>query len=374
MDFNLTEERQMLQDGLRRMLDDVTDTKAIATGDGAWSEDAWGQIAEMGVIGALFPEEQGGFGGEGFDLMVVFEEMGRAGAPEPLLEVALAGGLIAELGSDAQRAHLEDVIAGGTQLAFAHSEPGARYDLERVAATARRDGAGWVLSGRKSVVVNGGAADLIVVSARTSGETGDRDGISLFLLPKGTDGVDLRDYPVAGGGRAAEIALDDVNLPADALLGEEGQAFEAIERVNARGVCAISAEALGLMERCKDLTIDYLGQRTQFGQPIGRFQALQHRVADFVVEIEQARSAVINLAGHLDADRDLRERHVSACKQLVGQTAKLVVEEAIQMHGGIGMTMEYDLGHFARRLTMTEHRMGDTLYHLGRFARMRMAG
>ena len=373
MNFELTEERRMLQDGLRRMLADVTDTKAIATGTAPWSPDAWAAIAEMGVVGALFTEKHGGFGGAGFDLAVVFEELGRAGAPEPLLEVVLAGGLIADLGSDAQRAVLEDVIAGTTQLAFAHGEPGSRYDLERVGTTARRDGDGWVLSGRKSVVVNGGSADLIVVSARTGGDVADRDGISLFLLPAGTEGIDLRDYPLAGGGHGAELALDDLRLPADALLGTEGDAFAVIEKVNARGVCAISAEALGLMERCKQLTITYLGQRTQFGQPIGRFQALQHRMADLIIEVEQARSAVINLAGHLDADRDTREIHVSACKQLIGQTAKLVVEESVQMHGGIGMTMEYDLGHFARRLTMTEHRMGDTLYHLGRFARLRMA-
>lgn len=373
MNFDLTEERQMLQDGLRRMLGDVTDLKALSEGKYGWSEKAWGQIAEMGVIGALFSEEDGGFGGGGFDLMVVFEEMGRAGAPEPLLEIVLAGGLIAALGSEEQKAHLEGVIGGKTQLAFAHGEPGSRYDLERVAATATEDGDGWVLSGRKSVVTNGAEADLLVVSARTGGEVGDTDGISLFLVPKDTDGLDIRDYPLAGGGRGAEIVMEDVRLPADALLGEKGGAFGAIEHANARGVCALTAEALGLMERARKLTADYLAQRTQFGQPIGKFQALQFRMADLIIEIEQSRSAVINLAGHLDDARDDRELHVSATKQLVGQTAKLVVEESIQLHGGIGMTMEYDLGHFARRLTMTDHRLGDALYHLGRFTRLRAA-
>ncbi len=373
MNFELTEERQMLADGLRRLLADKTDLKAVAEGHHAWSADSWAALAEMGVIGALFTEDQGGFGGAGFDLAVVFEEMGRAGAPEPLLEVVLAGGLIAELGSEAQKAHLEEVIGGALQLAFAHGEPGSRYDLERVATRARQDGDSWILSGRKSVVTNGADADYLVVSARTAGEVDDREGISLFLVPKETEGLSRRDYPLAGGGRGAEIAMEDMVLPAEALLGDPGTAFDAIERQNARATCALTAEALGLMERVKALTIDYLGQRKQFGQPIGKFQALQHRASELLIEVEQARSAVINLAGHLDAPATEREIHVSATKQLVGQTAKLVVEESIQMHGGIGMTMEYDLGHFARRLTMTEHRLGDTLYHLGRFTRLRAA-
>ena len=373
MNFEHTEERTMLGDGLRRLLGDVTDLKKLANGEYGWSTEAWEKLAEMGVIGALFSEEDGGFGGAGFDLMVVFEEMGRAGAPEPLLEVVLAGGLLAALGTDSQKEAIEGIVAGTTQLAFAHGEPGSRYDLARVSTTAKKDGDGWTLSGRKSVVTNGAEADMLVVSARTSGEPGDTDGISLFLVPQDTDGMEMRDYPLAGGGRGAEIEIDGMKLPADALLGEEGKAFDAIETANARATCALCAEALGLMERSKSLTMDYLAQRNQFGQPIGKFQALQFRMADVIIEVEQARSAVINLAGHLDDDRNDREIHVSATKQLVGQTVKLVVEESIQLHGGIGMTMEYDLGHFARRATMTEHRLGDSLYHLGRFSRLRSA-
>lgn len=373
MNFDLTDERRMIRDGLRRLLAEKTDLAALSEGRVAWSAESWAALAEMGVIGALFSEADGGFGGAGFDLMVVFEEMGRAGATEPLLEVVLAGGLIAALGSEAQKAHLEAVIGGGMQLAFAHGEPGSRYDLDRVESRAARDGDGWRLKGRKSVVTNGADADLFVVSARTGGETGDREGISLFLVEREAEGLDIRDYPLAGGGRGAEVTMEDLSLPGEALLGEAGRAFPAIERETARATCALTAESLGLMERAKDLTVDYLGQRKQFGQPLASFQALRHRMADMVVEIEQARSAVINLAGHLEAEPAVRERHVSAAKQLVGQTAKLVVEESVQMHGGIGMSMEYDLGHFARRLTMTEHRLGDTLYHLGRFARLSAA-
>ncbi|WP_375261216.1 acyl-CoA dehydrogenase family protein [Palleronia sp.] len=371
MRFELTEERQMLQDGLRRMLADTVDLKEIIHDETPWSERTWNALAEMGVIGALFTEDQGGFGGAGYDIMVAFEETGRAGAPEPLMESLIAGRLIAELGNVGQKAHIEEVIAGGTQLAFAHSEPGARFDLARVATTARQDGDDWVLTGRKTVVVNGGAADFLVVSARTAGYTGDEDGLSLFLVPR--DAVKLRDYPLTGGGSAAEIVMEDLRLPGESLLGEAGHAFPDIELAIARGIAAQCAEALGLMERIRDLTADYLQSRTQFGQPLIKFQALAFRMADLLIEIEQVRSAVINLAGHLDADRTTREIHVSAAKELTSRVAKQVVEESIQMHGGIGITQEYDLGHFVQRLTMVHHRFGDALFHRARFAGLRAA-
>ncbi|CTQ33325.1 acyl-CoA dehydrogenase family protein [Jannaschia rubra] len=362
MNFDLSDESRMLQDGLRRLLSDRYDR---ATRDAArdaptgFVPEVWAALAEMGVIGALFPEDAGGFGGTGFDIAVVFEELGRAGAVDPLIDTGvLGGGLLAAFG---QGDMLEGVIEGSVQLAFAHGEPGSRYDLSRVETTARRDGDGWVLSGRKAVVVNAPAADHVIVSARTSGEVADRDGISLFLVPAGA--LDIRAYPLVGGGAAAEIALDD--LRAGELLGPEGGAFDAIATASARATLAICAEALGLMETIRGLTTDYLRTRKQFGQPIGKFQVLQHRMADVLIEIEQARSAVINLAGNIDGDD--RDRHVSAAKNLIGNAARLVVEESIQMHGGIGMTEEYDLAHLAKRLTMVDHRFGDTLHHLDRF-------
>ncbi|MGR3463553.1 acyl-CoA dehydrogenase family protein [Limimaricola sp.] len=374
MNFQLTEERQMLQDGLRRYLADAVTPDALKAdeAEGA-SPELWSGLSEMGVAGALFTEEQGGFGGRGFDLMTVFEELGRAAAPAPMIELLLAGGLIAEAGSEPQQALVEQAVEGAVQLAFAHGEPASRYDIERIETRAERSGEGWTLSGRKSVVVNGAQADHIVVSARTSGAPGEREGISLFVLPKGTDGVEIRDYPLSQGGHAAEIVFDGATLPEDALLGAEGQAYGAIETAQARATAALCADALGAMETARALTGDYLKTRKQFGQPIGKFQALQHRAADMLIEIEQARSAVINLCGHLEADRDTREIHVSATKHLVGKAARLVAEEAIQMHGGIGMTEEYDLGRFARRLSMLDQRFGDATYHLGRFVRLRAA-
>ncbi|MEQ9257768.1 MAG: acyl-CoA dehydrogenase [Roseovarius sp.] len=370
MNFDLTETRQMLQDGLRRYLSDTVTPEAIAAGTDSPSglvEGLWEGLTEMGVPGAMFSEAMGGFGGMGFDIMVVAEELGRAGAPSPLIESAImAGGVLAEAG----REDLVEEIIGGSILGFAHAEPASRYEMAHVEARAERKGAGWHLVGAKAVVQHAPAASAFVVSARTEGAATDDAGLSLFLLP--AEAVHLRDYPLNGGGRAAEMTFD-CDLPAEALIGEAGCAFPFIEAAHARAIAALSAEALGMMETIKALTVDYLRQRRQFGQPIGKFQALQHRMADMLVEIEQARSAVINLCGHLEADRATRELHVSATKNLVGRIARLVVEESIQMHGGIGMTQEYALGHFAKRLSMVDHRFGDTDHHLERFIRLAAA-
>lgn len=371
VDFALTEERQMLQDTLRRYLADRYSTETlngILQEDEGYSRAVWSELAELGVIGALFGESEGGFGGAGFDLAVVFEEFGRAGVVEPFLDTAvLAGGLIADLGSDGQKAIVEEVIAGSAQLAFAHGEPDSRYELSRVSAKAEMRGDAFVLNGRKAVVGNGGNAQTLVVSARSGGDVADEAGISLFLVPADTPGLSRRAYPVMGGGTAAEIVLRDVEVPSNAALGAIGEAFPAIERRAAYAIAALCAEALGAMESAKDLTVDYLRTRKQFGRPLGKFQALQHRMADMLVEIEQARSAVINAAGHLDRDRATRERQVSAAKNLIGRVGRLVAEETIQMHGGIGMTQEYGLAHLAKRMVMVDHRFGDTDHHLERF-------
>ena len=377
MNFDLTDERQMLQDGLRRYLADAYNAgarKSIDEAEVGFSEDIWNSLADMGVIGALFSEEEGGFSGEGFDIALVFEEMGRVGAQDPLIDTAvLGGGLISILGNGGQKDLVEAIITGSQHLAFAHGEPTSRFDLSNVSTTARQSDEMYVLNGRKAVVVNAPSSSHIIISARTSGDTTDTSGISLFLVKSDADGVTMRSYPLVGGGHAAEVTLSDVAVQKDALLGVEGGAFDAISAVNAKATLAICAEALGLMESIKTLTNEYLKTRKQFGVPIGKFQALQHRLADVLIEIEQARSAVINLAGHLDAEASVRDVHVSATKNLIGLTARLVAEEGIQMHGGIGMTMEYDLGHLAKRLTMIDHRFGDTDYHMERFIELAVA-
>ncbi|WP_146348225.1 acyl-CoA dehydrogenase family protein [Phaeobacter marinintestinus] len=371
MDFQLTEERQMLQDTLRRFLSDrytTTVRNEIIESDTGLSADIWSELAELGVIGALFSEDDGGFGGAGFDLTTVFEELGRAGVVEPILDTAiLGGGLLVALGNDAQKALVEDIVGGGLHLAFAHGEPTSRYDLNRVETTAKQQGDQIVLNGRKAVVVNAEAAGQLIVSARESGAAGDESGISLFLVPADAAGVSMRGYPLLAGGRAAEIVLDEVKVGPDARLGAAGDAYPAILDVVARANVALSAEALGAMETATELTREYLMTRKQFGRPIGTFQALAHRFSDMLIELEQARSAVINAAGHLAEGATLRDRHIASTRNLIGRVGRLVAEESIQMHGGIAMTQEYELAHIAKRIVMTDHRFGDTDYHLERF-------
>lgn len=382
MNFDLTDERQMLQDTLRRFLRDRYDTATrnqILNSDTGFSAKIWTELADLGIIGALFSEQQGGFGGAGFDLAVVFEELGRAGVVEPYLDTAvLGGGLIAALGSEDQQALLDEVIGGTLQLAFAHGEPTSRYDLARVETTAVQNGTtgggtdvqneqNITLNGRKAVVVNAEAADLLIVSARESGNPGDEDGISLFLVPRDAEGVELLGYPMLAGGRAAEVTLTNVTLPPSARLGTPGAAYPAIaERVAAAGV-ALAAETLGAMETAAQLTGEYMMTRKQFGRPIGTFQALQHRFSDLLIELEQARSAVINAAGNLENGSKIRDLNVAATRNLIGRAGRQVAEEAIQMHGGIAMTQEYELAHIAKRIVMADHRFGDTDYHLERF-------
>jgi hypothetical protein len=371
MDFELSEERRILRDTAARFIRDNYDMKtrhALATSAEGFSRDKWREFAELGLVAALLPAEVGGLGGFGEDILVVMEEIGRGLVVEPFLATAvLGGGLIAELGSEAQKAILEEVIAGTRLLAFAQGEAESRYSLSEVRTRAERRGDGWRLNGQKSVVLNGDSADLLVVSARTSGAADDEAGLAVFLVDASAQGVSRRGYATVDGGHAADVGLADVKVGEDALLGEAGQAFPAIERAVGRGLLALCAEALGTMEVCRDMTLDYLRTRKQFGAPIGKFQALQHRMVDLCLEIEQARSAVMFAAGKLEAPRPERERALSAAKNLTGRVGRLVAEESIQLHGGIAMTWEYALPHFAKRLTMIDHQLGDADHHLERF-------
>ena len=371
MNFTHTEERQLFKDSVARLIADTYTLDArnkAAETDLGFSAEKWAQFAELGAIGALFSEEDGGFGGAPFDVTVLFEELGRGLVNEPFLATAiLGGGLIAELGNANQKAIIEEVIAGSKQLAFAHGEPKSRYDASHVETTAKKSGDGYVLNGAKAVVLNGGAADLLVVSARYSGAAWDEDGLSLFLVPADAAGLSRTSYPSIDGLHAAEIRLDNVTVGADALLGSEGKAWPTIEKVIARANLALASEAIGAMEVARDMTIEYLKTRKQFGVVIGKFQALQHRMATVLLEIEQARSSVINAAGRFDGSRVEREMAVSAAKTLAGQIGRLVAEEAIQMHGGIAMTWEYAVGHFAKRLVMIDHMFGDVDYHVARY-------
>ena len=366
MDFSHSDDRRMLADTLARFCADRADPMArakLAETAPGYDPALWAGFAELGAIGALFGEDHGGFGGSGFDIMVVFEALGRGLVAAPFLSTLMGSTALAAARRDAE---LEAVISGARLIAFAHDEAQTGYDRAHVATRAVRSGDGWVLDGAKSVIRDAEGADLLV-SARTSGAEDDPIGISLFLIPAGTPGVSLNPYACVDGGRAAEIALRSVALPASALIGAEGSGGTSIADVMAAGTLALCAEAIGLMEVIRDATVEYLRTRVQFGEPIGRNQALQHRMATVLLEIEQARSAVINAAAAFDRAGADRERVLSAAKYTIGKTGTFVAEEAIQLHGGIGMTWELAMTHFAKRLVMIDHQLGDEDYHLTRY-------
>jgi alkylation response protein AidB-like acyl-CoA dehydrogenase len=370
MNFEHTEDRRMLADSLNRFVAEqygIEFRNHNAYGEHGFAPERWQQFAELGAIGALFPEEVGGLGGAGFDIAVVFECLGRGLVTEPFLGALVVGHAIAAVGTEAQKARIAELIDGSAVAALAHDEPEGHYELERVGVRAERQGEGWVISGRKAVVVHGQHAHLLLVSARTAGAVDSADGVSLFLIPGDAAGLHCLSYGRIDGGSACELVLDKVRVDAGALLGTEGQSLPVLEQAVGCGVLAICAEAVGAMDVAKQSTLEYLQTRKQFGKPIGSFQALQHRMADLLLEVEQARSAVINAAAALHADRITRERALSAAKFTIGRIGNMVAEESIQLHGGIGMTWELPLSHYAKRLVMIDHQLGDEDHHLGRF-------
>lgn len=371
MNFEHTEDRRMLMDSLNRFVSEQygTDVRnATAYGAEGHSPKLYAQFAELGTIGALFPEDVGGFAGAGFDISVVFECLGRGIVPEPLLGALLVGRALMLAGSDAQKALLESLIDGSAIAALAHDEPGAHHELNHVTTTATRVGDHWVIHGVKGLVSFGEKADWLLVSARTAGAADSEAGISLFLVPGQSVGITRRSFNRIDGGRASELVFDKVQIQADALLGVEGEGYAVLERVRGYALLALCAEAVGAMDVAKDQTLEYLRTRKQFGAPIGSFQALQHRMVDVLLEVEQARSAVINAAAAVDApDRVAREKALSAAKYSIGRIGTRVAEECIQLHGGIGMTWELPLSHYAKRLVMIDHEFGDEDHHLARF-------
>ena len=375
MDFELTEEQRLLRDSVDRLLADhygFAARRGYLAEPGGHSKAMWERYAELGLLGLPFAEEYGGFGGGAIETMLAMEAFGRVLALEPYLAtVVLSGTALRLAGSEAQQsAILPQIAEGRMTLAFAHGERQARYDLNDVLTTAKaRVSGGWVLDGAKSVVVHGDNADRLIVSARISGERDDPDGISLFLVDANANGVARRSYPMRDGTRAAEISLSGVEVDADDLLGEPGRALPVIERVVEAGIAAVTAEAVGAMEAMHALTLEYLKTRQQFGKPIGQNQALQHRSAEMLIALEQGRSMAMLAAMMVDeADPHERAHNISMAKVGVGQAARFVSQNAIQLHGGIGMTEEYAVGHYFRRCMVIEHLFGDTAHHLSRIA------
>jgi pimeloyl-CoA dehydrogenase small subunit len=371
MDFALTDEQRLLQHSVERLFADhyaFEARKRYGQEPGGFSRALWARYAELGLLGLPFDEADGGSAGGPVETMIVMEQIGRALALEPYLAtVVLGGGLLRLGGSEAMRAELVPQIASGDLiLAFAHAERQSRYDLADVAARARRDGAGFVVDGAKSLVLHGDSAQKFIVSARLAGGQNDRAGIGLFLVDATADGVSTRGYPTVDGQRAAEVTFSGVRVPAAAAIGEPGAAFPLIERIGDLTIAALAAEAVGAMAAMHETTVDYMKTRKQFGVTIGSFQALQHRAADMLIALEQARSMAM-LATMMAAEDNVRERRqaVSAAKVQIGRSGRIVGQGAVQIHGGIGMTMETKVGHYFKRLTTIDTLFGDADHHLG---------
>jgi pimeloyl-CoA dehydrogenase small subunit len=374
MDFDFTEEQRLLRDSVDRLVADqyaFDKRKAYLAEPDGWSRAMWARYAELGLLGMPFAEAHGGFGGGGIETMLVMEAFGRGLVLEPYLATVVLGGTALRLaGSDAQQSALEPRIAeGDLMLAFAHGERQARYDLSDVLTTAKPKGGGWVLDGGKSVVGHGDSAQTLVISARTGGERNAEAGITLFLVDAATSGIARRAYRMRDGTGAAEIALSGVEVGTDAVLGEVGAGFPIIERVVEAGIAATAAEAVGAMAALQAMTLEYLKTRQQFGRPIGDNQALQHRASEMFMSLEQARSMAILAAMMVDEPNAAERAHnIAMAKVGVGQAARFVSQNAVQLHGGIGMTEELAVGHYFRRCMVIEHSFGDTAHHLSRLA------
>ena len=377
MDFEYTDEQRLFSETLRKFLNTGYgfDARAkIISSSAGFSEDVWAAMAEMGILGVPFDAEHGGFGGNTVDMMVVMEALGEALVVEPYLAtVGLGGRFIARGGTAAQQKQiLPSLIAGKTKMAFAQTEPGARYELARVSTRATPSGDGWVLEGDKRAVLHGGCADLLVVSARTAGAEGDAHGISVFLVERGAPGVTVSEYRGLDNLRLADVRLSGVRVARAGLLGAEGGGWSLIEEVVDYATALVCAEAVGAIKYAHDATLDYLKTRRQFGVPIGSFQALQHRMVDILIAYEQARSIACLACVKVEtADGAERRRIVSAAKIKIADAARHVSQEAVQLHGGMGMTEELKISHTFRRLTTIAQAFGDADHHLARFAAAR---
>ena len=376
MDFTLSSEQQMLQDTVARL---ARDHYSFEAREGYYHSEAgmspafWNQMAELGLCSVPVAQEHGGFGGSGVDNLLIMTELGRHLCLEPFLQSQIhAAGLLQQLGDASQKADLLPRVAEGSlQLAVALEELQSHYQLHDVQTQARLVEGGWCLSGRKICVVGAASAGLILVSARTSGDTRCEQGISLFLVEAQAHGLQRRDYPCIDGPRASDLILDDVFVSRGALLGDIGEALPALRYQQGRAIAGQCAEAVGGMQEAFRLTLDYLKTRKQFGTPIGKFQVLQHRMADMCGELEMATSMAILAACVADqADGDERSRQLAAAKFVVVRAARLIAEQAIQLHGGIGMTWEYSLAHHAKRLVMLSHQLGDDDHHLQVYAEL----
>jgi alkylation response protein AidB-like acyl-CoA dehydrogenase len=374
VDFNYSNEQLALQETLQRFIgrDYGFERRRELVGTTlGFSAEAWAQYAELGLLALPFPEEYGGLGGNAVDIMLVMELIGRGLLLEPFLSsIVMCGGLIRDAGTLPLKANmLPRIGAGELKAALACYEAAGRYDLSHVACTAVRSGDGWRLSGRKTVVLDAPSADYFLVSARSGGQARAAHGVSLFLVGREAAGLALLPYRTQSGGRAADVGLNEVALEATALIGAAGEGLAIVERAVDKGIAALCAEAVGIIAALNEATLNYLKTRKQFGVPIGKFQALQHRMADMFIAAEQARSMAVNAAVYADSENaSERRRAVSGAKAYIGQAARLVGQQAVQMHGAMGVVDDLIVSHYFKRLTMIDLSMGDADFHLGRFS------
>src|SRR4030081_935080 len=371
MDIQLTEEQEMLQGSIQRLLRDQYDfdarRKIIATDEG-WSRKHWNAFADLGLCAAPFQKSPGGLGGGPLATMIVMQEFGRNLVVEPYFEtVVLAGGLIEDIGSPAQlKAYLPQIMTGESIWALAWAEGRSRYDFNNIATTARRQGENYILSGTKAAVIGAPWADRLIVSARTSGGPRDRSGVSLFVVDRHSANLHLQGFKTIDGRCAAEITLMNVQVPASQLLGTEGEGVGALEACRDRAIAALCAEAVGAMSELNSATLEYAKTRKQFGVALGTFQVLQHRMVDMFIALEEA----ISLTQHLHLSLAAREPHgsqlASGAKTKVGYAARFIAEQAIQLHGGMGMSDELNVGHYFKRIAAINIQFGDPRYHLMR--------
>ena len=377
MDFRLTEEQRLLKDTLNRLIAELYPfdrRKLYQFERDGWSRATWARLADLGILGVLLPERYGGTGGGPIEAMIIMNAFGRGLLLEPFFATVVLGGNLLTLGAnEAQKALLLPALASGKLLlAFAHTERHSRHDLANVGTRARRDGSQWVLDGEKCVVLHGDVADKLLVSARSGGEDQyDEDGISLFLVDAEAPGVCRRGYRTQDGLRAASVLLTDVHVDSDALIGTAGAAFSLIEEVAHQAIAAICAEMVGAMEEMQEQTVEYLKTRVQFGATLSKFQVLQHRAVDMLIALEQARSMTM-FATMMLGEKDLTERRraMSAAKIQLGRASRFVGQQAIQLHGGIGMTMDCKIGHYFKRMTMLDLQFGGADLHLQVLAEM----
>ncbi len=369
MDLSYTETQDMLRDTLARFLADTYDfetrKKMLASPEGR-DPGIWRALsAELGLTGASFAEEHGGLGGGAIENMIMMEELGKVIAIEPWLQtVVIGGGALKAVGGAHADTYIPQIIGGDAIFAFAYAEPQGRYDLANIATSAKGDASGYVLNGHKAVVYAAPWATHLLVTARTGGSRAERSGVELFLVEANAKGITRRDYPTVDGFRASEVYFENVSVPGDALLPG---GIELIEALVDEATMALCAEATGVARKLLEGTVEYTKQRKQFGQPIGKFQALQHRMADMLVEAEQIQSMTLMGTLRLDLPTDQRKAAVSLAKAKVSRSIKFVGQSAVQTHGGIGITMELGIGHYFKRATMIESQFGSADHHLARY-------